>query len=281
MKDKGLARVLDQVKLAPEREKAILADLLSEKREALSMKQTNRRRILAAALVAALVAALAGTALAVEYFERVNVAYVGEGYSLEANAKNIPLSNLSEEVLQRGKAAGNSAEIMSFDSWTEAETFLGLEIADNVRLDQMEKGLWGMSLSEGPPVFAPCLVLLRYQNSLPYEIDLHTNYCEEDISISERIVLMLEDPTWEEERSYNLLNPLAGTSDFETYVTPSGMEVTIITSHPSFREDWTVTQYEAEFILNGAFFTVSTKVNEGEPTEPALAALKKILDAYE
>ena len=245
--------------------------------------ERTRRRVPAAALIAAaLVVVLAGTALAVEYFGRVNVSRMGEGYSLEANAKNIPLSSLSEEVLQRGKTADSSAEVLSFDSWEEAETYLGLEIADNVRLDRMEKGLWGMSLGEtDPPVFAPCLAMLRYQDSLPYEIDLHTSYCEGDLSISEEAVLMLEDPTWEGERMYNFLNPMAGTSGVETYVTPSGMEVTIITSHPSFREDWTVTMYEAEFILNGAVFTVSTKVNEGEPCEPALTVLKEVLDAYE
>ena len=282
MEDRKLTRVFDRVKLSREREDAILAELLSEKKEVFSMKQINRRRIPAAALAAVLVAVLAGTALAVEYFGRVNISRVEEGYKLEANAKNIPLSSLSEEVLQRGEAAGSSMEILPFDSWEEAEVFLGLEIAGNARLEQMEKGLWGMSLGEDdPPVVAPCLAALRYQNSLPYEIELHTSYCEEDFSVSEKIVLILEDPTREGERLYNLLNPLAGTSGLETYVTPSGMEVTIIESHPSFREDWTVTMYEAEFILNSAVFTVSTKVNEGEPCEPALAALKEILDAYE
>ena len=280
MEDKRLNRVFDRVKLSPEREEAMLADLLSEKKEVSSMKKN--RRIPAAALAAAvLVIVLTGTALAVEYFGRVNVAFLKDGYSLEANAQNILLSSLSEEVLQRGKTA-DGAEVLPFDSWEEAEAFLGLEIADNTRLNQMEKGLWGISLSEKePPVFAPCLVMLRYQNSLPYEITVNTNYSDGDFSAAEQIVLLIEDPTWEGERSYNLLNPVAGTSGAETYVTPSGMEVTIITSHPTFREDWTVTKYEAEFILNGAFFTVSTSVNEGESCELALAALKEILDAYE
>lgn len=65
MKDKKLARVMDQVNLSREREEAILEDLLREKKEVSGMKQTNKRRIPAAALVAAvLVMVLAGTALA-------------------------------------------------------------------------------------------------------------------------------------------------------------------------------------------------------------------------
>lgn len=65
MEDKRLKRVFDQVKLSREREEAMLADLLNEKKEVSGMKQMNRRRIPAAAFVAAvLVIALAGTALA-------------------------------------------------------------------------------------------------------------------------------------------------------------------------------------------------------------------------
>lgn len=284
MEDKRLERVFDQVRLSPEREKAMLADLLTEQKEDSSMKQTNnRRRIPAAALAAAVLAVvLAGSALAVEYLGKVNVTRAGDGYSLEANVKNIPLSSLSAEVLERGKAVSGPTEVIPFDSWEEAEAFLGLEIADNAKLDQMEKGQRGISLGQSDEtVVAPCLIMLHYQNSLPYEIDLNTNYREGEFSVSEKIVLMLEDPTWEGERSYNLINPLTKTGSVETYVTPSGMEVTIMENHTSFRADWTVTTFDAEFILNGAVFTVSTGVNEGETCESALAALKEVLDAYE
>ena len=284
MEDKKLNRVFDRVRLSQEREDAILADLLNAKKEVSGMKQMNsKRRIPAAALAAAaLVVILAGSALAVEYFGKVNVTRAGEGYNLEANVKNIPLSSLSAEVLERGKAVNGPTEVIPLDSWEEAEAFLGLEIADNAKLDQMEKGQRGISLGQSDEtVVAPCLIMLHYQNSLPYEIDLNTNYREGEFSISEEIVLMLKDPAWEGERSYNLINPLTKTGNVETYVTPSGMEVTIMENHTSFRADWTVTTFDAEFILNGAVFTVSTGVNEGEPCEPALAALKEVLDAYE
>ena len=89
----------------------MLADLLNEKKEVSGMKQMNRRRIPAAAFVAAvLVIALAGTALA--YFSRVTVAPYGDegGYSVRAETGNVPLSELSEDVLhgpQKPALAGN------------------------------------------------------------------------------------------------------------------------------------------------------------------------------
>ena len=64
MERQKLNRVFNQVKLSQAREETMLADLLNGKKEVSSMKQTNRRRIPAAALAAAvLVIALTGTAL--------------------------------------------------------------------------------------------------------------------------------------------------------------------------------------------------------------------------
>ena len=141
MEDKRLKRVFDQVKLSPEREETMLADLLAEQKED-TMKQKNRRRIPAAAIAAAvLVAVLAGTAMA--YFSRVTVAPYGDegGYSVRAETGNVPLSELSEDVLQRAAEASVSGELLPFQSWEEAEEYLGLDIADNARLEQMEKSL--------------------------------------------------------------------------------------------------------------------------------------------
>lgn len=52
MEDKRLKRVFDQVKLSPEREEAMLADLLNEKKEVSGMKQTNSRHRIPAAATA-------------------------------------------------------------------------------------------------------------------------------------------------------------------------------------------------------------------------------------
>jgi len=118
MEDKRLKRVFDQVKLSREREEAMLADLLNEKKEVSGMKQTkSRRRIPAAALVAAvLVAVLAGSAIAVGHFGQVDVVpreqdihgNAGSSYNVYGNYDRIQAESLSEEVWAYGKDSGES-----------------------------------------------------------------------------------------------------------------------------------------------------------------------------
>ena len=283
MEDKRLKRVFDQVKLSREREEAMLADLLNEKKEVSGMKQMNRRRIPAAAFVAAvLVIALAGTALA--YFSRVTVAPYGDegGYSVRAETGNVPLSELSEDVLQRAAEASVSGELLPFQSWEEAEEYLGLDIADNARLEQMEKSLRAMSLGEDDsPVLAPCLLLLWYYGSgRPDTIDLSACYEEGDYAVNVEAVLLVEDPDFDRERSYHFANTAAEMAGAEQYVTPGGLETTIVTSRETFREDAVFTKCEAEFVLGRAFFRVWSSVPDGDSVEGAESLLKEVLDAY-
>ena len=283
MEDKRLKRVFDQVKLSREREEAMLADLLNEKKEVSGMKQMNRRRIPAAAFVAAvLVIALAGTALA--YFSRVTVAPYGDegGYSVRAETGNVPLSDLSEDVLQRAAEASVSGELLPFQSWEEAEEYLGLDIADNARLEQMEKSMRAMSLGEDDsPVLAPCLLLLWYYGSgRPDTIDLSACYEEGDYAVNVEAVLLVEDPDFDWERSYHFANAGAEMSGAEQYVTPGGLETTIVTSRETFREDAVFTKCEAEFVLGRASFRVWISVPDGDSVEGPESLLKEVLDAY-
>ena len=283
MEDKRLKRVFDQVKLSREREEAMLADLLNEKKEVSGMKQMNRRRIPAAAFVAAvLVIALAGTALA--YFSRVTVAPYGDegGYSVRAETGNVPLSELSEDVLQRAAEASVSGELLPFQSWEEAEEYLGLDIADNARLEQMEKSMRAMSLGEDDsPVLAPCLLLLWYYGSgRPDTIDLSACYEEGDYAVNVEAVLLVEDPDFDWERSYHFANAGAEMSGAEQYVTPGGLETTIVTSRETLREDAVFTKCEAEFVLGRASFRVWISVPDGDSVEGPESLLKEVLDAY-
>ncbi len=283
MENTKLNRVFDQVKLSREREEAMLADLLNEKKEVSGMKQMNRRRIPAAAFVAAvLVIALAGTALA--YFSRVTVAPYGDegGYSVRAETGNVPLSELSEDVLQRAAEASVSGELLPFQSWEEAEEYLGLDIADNARLEQMEKSMRAMSLGEDDsPVLAPCLLLLWYYGSgRPDTIDLSACYEEGDYAVNVEAVLLVEDPDFDWERSYHFANAGAEMSGAEQYVTPGGLETTIVTSRETFREDAVFTKCEAEFVLGRASFRVWISVPDGDSVEGPESLLKEVLDAY-
>lgn len=255
------------------------------KTEVLNMKReesaTKKRKAPAAALAAAiLVITLAGTALA--YMSRVTVAPYGDGYSVQSTAGNIPLASLSEDVLQRAAATESRAEIMPFDSWDEAEAYLGLEVADNARLERMEKGLWGRSTSENEePVVAPCIIDLCCRNGLPDTITLIASYLEGDFSVKAEAVLMVEDPTFGEDRTYQFANPAAEMKGTGTYATPSGIETVIVTSRVVYRADVVRMEYSAQFILNQASCSIRISVDEGESSEGALVLLKEILDAYE
>ena len=284
MEDNRLKWVFDQVKLSPEREEAMLADLLNAKKEVSGMKQMNgRRRIPAAVLVAAvLVVVLAGAAMA--YFSRVTVAPYGDegGYSVRAETGNVPLSELSEDVLQRAAEASVSGELLPFQSWEEAEEYLGLDIADNARLEQMEKSLRAMSVGEDDsPVLAPCLLLLwYYESGRPDTIDLSACYEEGDSAVNVEAVLLVEDPDFDWERPYHFANAVAEMSGAEQYVTPGGLETTIVTSRETFREDVVFTKCEAEFVLGRAFFRVWISVPDGDSVEGSESLLKEVLDAY-
>lgn len=254
------------------------------KTEVLNMKReenaTKRRRIPAALTAAVLALALAGTAAA--YLSRVMVAPCGEGYSVRSEVGNISLESLSEEVLQRAAAAESRAELLPFDSWDEAEAYLGLNIADNAKLEQMEKGLWGRSLDEsGKPVVAPSILDLRYSNGLPDTISLLSSYREGEFSVKVEAVLLVEAPAFGEDRAYQFANPLTELKSRETYVTPGGIEAAIVSSRTAYRKDAVRLEYAAQFVLRQASFSVSVTFDEGGPREDALALLKEILDAYE
>ena len=252
--------------------------------EVMNMKREETKRVRriprAALIAAALVLALAGTAVA--YLSRVTVAPYGDGYSVHAEAGNVPLASLSEVVLQRAANADSRADALPFQSWDDAEAYLGLEIADNARLEQMEKGLWGIDLDEGQgPVVAPCITDLRYSNGLPDTITLTASYVEGDYSVKEEAVLMVEDPGFDANRAYNFANPMAELHSTEAYVTPSGVEAVITTSRVVFREDFVRMEYTAQFVLHQASFSVRISVDEGKSGGGALTLLKEILDAYE
>ena len=280
MTDKKLNRMFDRVKLSQEREEAILADLLCENKEVSSMKQTNRRRVPAAALAAAVLAVvLAGTALAAEHFGWITIDRYEDGYSVQADLEPIPQSSLTDDVLRLAETATDTVEILPFQSWDEAEAYLGLEIADNARLDQMKKHEYGLSLGTNEKsVVAPCLIWLESCEALPCYIMLKASYIEGNFTVNEESVLLVENPALGENRSHWFGKPESEMISTERYITPSGLETAIVTSLTAAGDN---TKYEAQFILNQALFRIGIKVDRGESGEEAILLLKEILDAYE
>lgn len=286
MENNGLARMFDQVKLSREREEAMLADLLKEKREVSSMKQTNsRRRIPAAALAAAvLVAALAGTALAMEHFGRVSLVPQSgttdgsetSAYSVYGEYDLISADRLSEEVLSLGEGTGEYGDInRSFASREECEAFLGLDLADNPKLDQMQQSAVMDIDGDGEP--AANAVRVSYYDRLPNTITVWSFYGGDGYQLTECAILRTEynyRSTGEDMR----LGGMQGAVEFEDYVTPDGMEARIATES---RDDGTA-RYIAHFARGNALFTLDFWFMEDhEFNGAALEVLKEILDAYE
>ena len=283
MESKKLERVFDRVRLSREREDAILADLTKKHNEEVSnMKQTARRRVPAAALAAAVLAiVLAGTAVAA-YLSRLTVTPYEGGYKVRTEAKNIPQESLPADLRERAAALGGKSTHLPFGSWDEAEAYLGREIADNARLDQMTKGeCGGIASGDTEAVSAPCVILLSAHKGLPDIIEVHASFRENLCHFSVEAVLIAKNPLLDGDKAIGFTNTLADLTGTETYVTPGGLETTIVTS----QEDvfgMVYTNYEAQFILNDATFRVGTSVNERQASgEEALALLKEVLDAYE
>ena len=297
MENQKLNRVFDQVKLSPEREEAMLADLLSEKKGVSGMKQTNRRRIPAAVLAAAVLVVLAGTALAVEYFGKVEIELVDNmmghksgGYMAYGPNDRIPVEELSEEVrtLCAGMKLGDRATL-PFRDWTAAEEYLGIELADNEVLERYvkSKGIQYDSTSpSGHPEkrYTHCRVdISASDDHLPQRIRVETWSQKEDFTISVAAQMLTDAATeWDKTGQGTYFR---GETSFREYTTPNGLEATIYseaTEIGNFNK-LAFKECTAYFVKNGVFFSVqvfdagSVDQGAGNPWD----TLIEILDAYE
>lgn len=300
MRDKKLARILDQVKLSSEREDAILADLLREEKEAANMKENRRRRIPAAALVAVvLVMILAGTALGAEYFGKVkieladNVIGAKDGYWAIGPGGTVPADSFSEEVLALCADMGPWDSVrLPFDSWSEAEEYLGIELADNAVLEDQFVKAYGMQYEKTTPKGrqvkrrAQCLLIIdaNAQRHLPSRITVDTSYYRGNCSVIQLVQLATD--AVEGDYKTGLGSAFDGEYSFQEYVTPSGLEVTIYSEVIQERNTSRI-GYMAHFVKNGAFFTVQLitddnwRIDKGIKYYDPWDTLIEILDAYE
>jgi len=144
----------------------------------------------------------------------------------------------------------------------------------------MEKGLCGGAYVGEETVSGPSVINLYAHNGLPDVITVRAAYREGQCSISMEAMLIAKNPRIDGDKAVTFTTTLAKLIDTEPYVTPSGLEVTIITSEEKIGNN-TFTRYEARFVLNQASFRVTTGASERGRTEEALALLKEVLDAYE
>lgn len=303
MEKQKLTRVFDRVKLPPEREEAMLADLLAEKKEVSRMKHTNRRRIPAAAFVAAvLVIALAGTALAAEYLGWIKIEAIsswlgpdgpeeGSGYAVTFDDRRFPAENLSEEVFAIGEEIGDvhlPGRMIAFNSWPACEEFLGVDLANNPRLDQMQRKAMQVDDPDHSIGRTYAYVSLAYAKLMPSYVNVSACYQEgnhitvcQDVHLRTQYAPDRDPEQWDMQIPQNGEEPLA----YESYITSAGIEATIFTDTYDTPVS-TYTSCYASFIKDNMYFTldVSVKTHEGqEPTNApdAMELTKEILDAYE
>ena len=254
------------------------------------MKNTTNknvtRRIPAAALLAAvLVVALAGTALAAEYFGWLKLVRpvapdelcndnTRAGYQTEMVYDRIPADELSPEALawissvsEGGKHAYDSK---SFDSWQDAENFLGLELANNVLLEGM--GTKDSSFGfDGIYSAGPCLVMSEGLTGLT---EVLSSYQDGEYVVSQTALLQFACPG-QEEQPATISSRIEGMGGFrsEPYQTSGGLEAVFIIEDA----DADANVY-ASFIRDGVLFDMCVN---GSNVEGAMEEMKLVLDAYE
>ena len=263
-------------------------------------RHTRRRRVPGAALSAALlVAALAGTALAAGAMGLVHADFMDLGLLTNGEHREGLLARgeveprtLSERALER---VTGKEDTWIFDSLEEAEDFLGLEIADNGVLDQMEAiPSTACRSNSAETITGGCLVDVAADplggQWVPRTLRIFNAYMGEHGAFFQSAEVKAAHPNrWLEEDDPALAMPTPdGGLEVEDYVTPRGLEVKIVknsyTHLGGVPGDYC--SYDAFFVLNNTFFDLYTSAGQGEQfyfkdAELALAEMKTILDGYQ
>lgn len=211
----------------------------------------------------------------------------------------IPLENFSQQSRDYADSFLSLPRYKGFDSWDEAEEFLGLHIADNAVLDEAQPftqpdldyttmsdfGLPGHTdysrHDRGWTTEQSHLVGFFGRTDSPSYIEVTGNYqigktgSNDSFQLSVR-ANMFTQPRDSDEHHYNV--GFRGTDEpvTEHYVTPSGLQTVIITARSP--DDSSMACY-ASFQLNGAYFYLSTFYFCDDPDQ-LVSTIKEILDAY-
>lgn len=209
----------------------------------------------------------------------------------------IPLENISQQARDYASSFLSLPQYKNFDSWAEAEEFLGVHLAGNPVLEQAK--LWTQpadpEVSEDDPDYQlpgvgararankearSCAVGFHGRADSPDRIELYSVYELEDrdgnpfnlgvianiytAALGERVI------------QYQYVNQAAAT---ENYVTPSGLQTAIITTYGI---ESGYTYYNVQFSLHGADYIMSAFYLEGGDAGSAvLPVIKEVLDAYQ
>lgn len=221
-----------------------------------------------------------------ETLEDLDLLYEVDGSGLAS----IPLRELSpalQEVGEQYKNEDRHTESLIFDSWAEAEEFLGLEIADNAMLEGLEympSTIWTRDFK--PDRQGNCITSADFKYGEPVSVDVDAQYrlplsegesavfsVSTDFFIGEELPLCphfvyIDNGYW----------TVAGQED---YLTANGMETVIIDVKQVWDEQISEAgEYHTFFFLRGVRFMVKIHYSGPEDQEIVLAGLKEVLDNF-
>lgn len=217
-------------------------------------------------------------------------------YAIQHAIVRLPLDQISDQARELAAAQMRLPVIKDCANWTEAEAFLGVELADNSLLDPLEpseSSVWHYEKSLyrcGVTFKGKCAAPSFIDVDVTYQVDENWNSAAEKadgpdgattISVHAEI---FTDEALEVavERTENHISRGPEPFVLENYVTPNGLETIIAKKTAYIGNDPlrdTITSYQAHFALNGVPFQVLA-CNYSEP-DRALEVLKQVLDAYE
>lgn len=224
--------------------------------------------------------------------EEMNVLYEVVG---DDAMRNIPLSELSQAIqdfAEQHKEEEWYGENLTFDSWEEAEKYIGRELADNAVLEQAEYFPSSYRyISEDQNVEGNCIVgpFIKYGELSSVDVDAKYSlpYPNAKIGGINNIIMKVEADLY---IGYDLpMNPnyvlidsghwaVAGQ---ESYLTANGLEAVIIdVKDVQDGEIQSNGSYHAFFFLRGVRFKLEVGY-WGDRAEPVLTTLKQVLDAYQ
>lgn len=268
MKQHELNQMLEALTPDPEREQELLDKFLQDgTRRKMSMRSAKKWKRFVAAAIAVALLTTGITALAVSLY-RTQISKADENgiIWLSGGIAYSPLDSLSDEMKSQ-----KGPDVFSFDSWDEAEEFIGLDLMNNPVLDNSPAEHYSVQITEGDKQVNDQFLVTTSANLEQitargcYEIGEVDVNVESAVFTDQKAAL---DENWDE-KFLGYAFPEETKLEWESYTAPSGLEAQIM------RVDDTCL---AAFSLNGIPTVVRTHSNNSYAE--ARDALIQILDGF-
>ena len=261
---------LDGLRFSDEAKERMMNNLMEQKGQN-SAKRRGVRPLRAGLIAAALCLALAGTAVAAQFFgvrvmdgkgiDGDNVVWLAGGIACH------PVNSLSEEV----RALDGTYTVKPFGSWEEMEAFIGADVMNNPVLDASPARQYSVEFDGVAGSF-----LARVAADLRF---IHMLGCYEIDGVDIKVNGFFYTDRMEVEDDHRFMG--TGYSDDtelsrEVYTTPSGLEAQILEFD---RAGDQIDRCMASFSIDGVPFTVSA-YGYGD-MEAVREALFQVLDGFQ